>query len=150
MGSCHKSLHKILKYLNKNTLTVSCNDKNWGSLQLLFSNSCGGDSVHMESTKIRKIKEYLSEWELMLQKKNHLGRIFVNCSLNFVNEDLVVKCVITPRFALIGPDKTPTTYLFNIKDYENMSMSNCLHMIRKSFGDFLPIWISLAHEVKRS
>ena len=99
----------------------------------------------MESTKIREIKEYSSEWELMLQ--NHPGRIFVNCSLSFVNEDLVVKCVVTPRSGLIGPDKSPTVYLFIIKDYENMSMSDCLHMIRKSFGGFLPIWISLAHEV---
>ena len=98
----------------------------------------------MESTKIREIKKYLSEWELRLQ--NHLGRIFVKCSLSFVNEELVLKCVVTLRFALIGPDKTPTAYLFNIKDYENVSVSNCLHTIRKSSGDFLPIWISLAHE----
>ena len=75
---------------------------------------------------------------------------FVNCSLSFEYEDLVVKCVVILSFALIGPDKTPTTYLFNIKDYENMSMSNCLCMIRKSFGDFLSIWISLAHKVKGS
>ena len=68
---------------------------------------------------------------------------FVNCSVSVEYEDLVVKCVVILRFALNGPDKNPTTYLFNIKDYDNMSMSNCLHMIRKSFGDFLPIWISL-------
>ena len=51
---------------------------------------------------------------------------FVNCLLSVEYEDLVVKYVVILRFALIGPDRNSTTYLFNIKYYENMSMSNCL------------------------
>ena len=61
--------------------------------------------------------------------------------------DLVIKYVVTPRSGLIGLDKTPTDYLFNIKDYESMSKSNCLCMIRKSFDDSSLIWISLVPEV---
>ena len=64
-----------------------------------------------------------------------------------MTEDLVIKCVVTLGSGLIGLDKTPTDYLFNMKDYENMSKSKCLHTISKSFDDSSLIWISLVPEV---
>ena len=102
----------------------------------------------MESTKIVKITEYLSEWEVMLQ--NHPGRISLNCSISIANKDLIVKCTVTPRSGLIAFDKTPTVYLFSIKDYENVSVQDYQWKISKSFSDFMPVWISLAHEIQGS
>ena len=50
----------------------------------------------------------------------------------------------------IAFNKTPTVYLFNIKDYKNVSVQDWQEKISKSFSDFVPIWISLAHEVQGS
>ena len=91
----------------------------------------------MESTKIVKIIEYLSEWEVMLQ--NHPGRISLNCSISIADKDLIVKCIVTPGCGLIAFDKTPTAYLFSIKDYQNVSVQDCQWKISKSFSDFMPI-----------
>ena len=102
----------------------------------------------MESTKIVKITEYLSEWEVMLQ--NHPGRISLNCSISIADKDLIVKCIVTLRSGLIAFVKIPTVYLFSIKDYENVSLQDCQQKISKSFSDFMPTWISLAYEVQGS